>query len=538
MSGSFDEGDISAESSEDSYCEEEGYGWYDEDEQQAEAQQLQDRSDWNDIATTPFTVITFDQAVHEAWEIAKEEIRNIRANVLSKMRLDDPNGFKVENLFEFITGPSSSLWRIIDLSLNDGKLYTSATPLTHTIFQKVLKTFYVASSFSTSTTSLYNNTFIDTSLLATEEDYKKFWKAVSVRDKERYDASQQYLWQRIQDDINALCRDLFLSNWPSYVKKYVTVDDDKDHYNGKMGWFNTAGLKPTQFVRDNRRGFVFHTLVFTASGIPLGLEAELVSDSSSFDTSTRLVTQQLAPSHRSRVQVPNLTNIVFFADRAYWVRRFMYEFILPSGAEIGPSTHKKDPQFPFTFEQKLYPNDTRELLSTKGSKCLKIKRRQVGPHTLNAVAYRDGYGKIVLGISSSPDLYSIKHWDLHLSNPSDRYKLLDESSDWSNSLRTWIRNLEGGNDISETFINLFYDTSQVKALTTEGSEDQAWFLARAFSLTSSTSDKVILRVEEVVRAHGTTNADLVDSLNVILDFIGKAPLPQRYVLFSILFPFH
>ena len=87
-------------------------------------------------------------------------------------------------------------------------------------------------------------------------------------------------------------------------------------------------------------------------------------------------------------------------------------------------------------------------------------------------------------------------------------------------------------------MNLFYATSQVKALTTEGSEDQAWFLARAFSLTSSTSDKVILRVEEVVRAHGTTNADLVDSLNVILDFIGKPPLPQRYVLFSILFPFH
>ena len=138
--------------------------------------------------------------------------------------------FKIEDLFEFITGPSSSLWRIIDLSLNDGKLYPSASPLSHAVFQKVIKTFYVASSFSTSTTNLYNNQFIDTTLLSKEEDYKKFWKAVSARDNERYDPSQQYLWQRIMDDVNSFCRDFFLSNWPSHIKKHVTIDDDKDHY--------------------------------------------------------------------------------------------------------------------------------------------------------------------------------------------------------------------------------------------------------------------------------------------------------------------
>jgi len=62
-----------------------------------------------------------------------------------------------------------------------------------------------------------------------------------------------------------------------------------------MSWSETSGLKPTQFVRDNRKGFTFHTLVYTASGIPLGLEAGIVSDDSSTDTASRLIKEQLAP---------------------------------------------------------------------------------------------------------------------------------------------------------------------------------------------------------------------------------------------------
>ena len=72
--------------------------------------------------------------------------------------------------------------------------------------------------------------------------------------------------------VNDLCHDMFLTNYLSNKTKVITIDDDKDHFNClDMNWDETAGLKPTQHVRDNRRGFTFHTLVFTSSGLPLGL---------------------------------------------------------------------------------------------------------------------------------------------------------------------------------------------------------------------------------------------------------------------------
>ena len=291
-------------------------------------------------------------------------------------------------------------------------------------------------------------------------------------------------------------------------------------------------MKPTQFVRDNRRGFVFHTLVFSASGVPIGIEAELVSDANSMETSSRLITQQLAPGHRSK-GIPNLSNVTIFADRLYWTKKFLYEFVVPSGADIGPSTHKKDHSFPFTFDQKLTRNDTRELIPTKGGKCIRMKQRRVGPHTVNAIAYRDGYGKVVMGVSSASDLYQVKHWDFHLKSPSDRYKLLDEHSLWSTTLHNWIRNLVDNASLSDTFLQLFLRTSHVEAITTSGSEDQAWFVARSFSFTSSTTDRIINVAHDEIRKVGVTSEhyDLVDNLNVVLKYVGKPDiaLPSRYV---------
>ena len=109
-----------------------------------------------------------------------------------------------------------------------------------------------------------------------------FRESVSKRDHgARFDVTNDYLWLKVLDLLNTTCCDICLRNWDPFAQKYVTIDDDKSHFNGKMGYYNTAGLKPTQLVRDNRRGFVFHTLVFTASGLPLGIEAELVTDANS-----------------------------------------------------------------------------------------------------------------------------------------------------------------------------------------------------------------------------------------------------------------
>ena len=365
---------------------------------------------------------------------------------------------------------------------------------------------------------------IDKTLLSTNKEYITFWETVSKRDHGgRFDVTNDYLWLKVVDLLNTTCRDLCLRNWDPFAQKYVTIDDDKSHFNGKMGYYNTAGLKPTQLVRDNRRGFVFHTLVFTASGLPLGIEAELVTDANSYDTSSRLITRQLAPSHRSN-QVPNLSNHTFFADRLYWSKQFLYNFVLPSGAEIGPSTHKRCHHFPFTMDQTLTRNDTRTLVSKKGLKCLLLKEQRVGSQTLSAVAYRDGHGKVVLGIASGNNQHRSKLWDFHLKSPADRYKLLDEEGDWSLSLSTWIHNIDKNAGLSAIFMEFFHQTCRVEALTTGGSEDQAWFLARAFSFTSSTIDKIIHIVHDILKRETAVGIGIVDSLNVILNYLSMSTI--------------
>jgi len=49
--------------------------------------------------------------------------------------------------------------------------------------------------------------------------------------------------------VNDLCHDMFLKNYGSDKTKVITVDDDKDHFNGlDMNWDETAGLKLISIV--------------------------------------------------------------------------------------------------------------------------------------------------------------------------------------------------------------------------------------------------------------------------------------------------
>ena len=506
--------------------EEGNIGWFHDmgDEEEATDTTLA----WSALQTLP-TIVSFDLATHEAWETAKKEIRIVRGNIKSMLKLDALSDFTLFGLFDLLFGPDSRLWKVFDESLNGGGIYSSNQHLSHDRFLKIIGSFFCASSLGLSATAIWSEPLINTTNFCSFEEYKLFWMNITTLDHhQRFDPSFEYIWLKVLDEINYVCRILFLRNWESFDRKYLTIDDDKVHFNGNMGHYMTAGLKPTQLVRDNRRGFIFHTLVFTASGCPLGVEAEMITDHSSVETSSRLITKQLCPNHRSST-TPNLSNLVLFADRVYWTKDFMYNFILPSGADIGPCTHKRCHDFPFTFDQKLSRNDTRTLINKKGTKCVFIKEKRVGPSDLSAIAYRDGHGKVALGISSGLNQIRDKHWDFHLKKPKDRYKLLDEDGDWSTSKSTWIRNLidPKTNRLSSLFLDLFDEQDvRVKALTTEGSQDQAWFLARSYSFTSSTTDAVLNKLLDLAEK----GIDLGDNsfkshLNVILLFIGKPLIP-------------
>jgi hypothetical protein len=75
----------------------------------------------------------------------------------------------------------------------------------------------------------------------------------------------------VKNALNEMCRELFIEGFQEYMR--IIIDDDKMHYQIDKAT-NTQGLKVTQHVRDNRKGFVAHTTCYTASGLPIGIEWE------------------------------------------------------------------------------------------------------------------------------------------------------------------------------------------------------------------------------------------------------------------------
>jgi hypothetical protein len=114
---------------------------------------------------------------------------------------------------------------------------------------------------------------------------------------------------------------------------------------------NICRLKKTQHVHDNCMGCIAHTLVYTASGLPIGIEWEHSSDDSITAATERLIRSQLAPMY-GNMGSPNLTNKCLCMDQGHINLCLLNNFIVPSGAEI-MGTCKRQPMFPFTFEQNL-----------------------------------------------------------------------------------------------------------------------------------------------------------------------------------------
>jgi len=195
-----------------------------------------DVDSWADIED-PITMVTFDQATHDAWEVAKQEISIVRRNIQDMLRITEFSEFSVLRLLDFIIGPTSEIWHLVDSHLNGSRIYPPSKPLTHEVFRRVVGSFFIASSLGMSSKGLWDEPIIDKSSLCTYEEYIAFWKAVSTHDHmDRFDVSQNYLWLELLDQVNSICRLFFLRNWHPHVEKFITIDDDKNHFNGKMNF--------------------------------------------------------------------------------------------------------------------------------------------------------------------------------------------------------------------------------------------------------------------------------------------------------------
>jgi hypothetical protein len=80
------------------------------------------------------------------------------------------------------------------------------------------------------------------------------------------------LWKDLQTALNRSLRELFTQGIKQYLTNpAITIDDDKMHYAANPR-APTDGLKLTQHVKDNRKGFVDNHIVLTASGTLLGFD--------------------------------------------------------------------------------------------------------------------------------------------------------------------------------------------------------------------------------------------------------------------------
>ena len=139
--------------------EENRIGWGAEpDDQEA------DVDSWADIED-PITMVTFDQATHDAWEVAKQEILIVRRNIKDMLRLTECSEFSVVDLLDYIIGPTSEIWHLVDSHLNGSGIYPPSKSLTHEVFKRVVCSFFIASPLGMSSKCLWDEPIINKSSL-------------------------------------------------------------------------------------------------------------------------------------------------------------------------------------------------------------------------------------------------------------------------------------------------------------------------------------------------------------------------------------
>ena len=433
-------------------------------------------SQWRDIESPNAynTYATIDGAHQQLWNQGKSEInfaRNKVKEALATLGKSDPS---LSNLVDLMYGPKSNIGRMLGEKLK----------ISNEELMKNLGTYFLAAAYNLSKKQTYNkHSFVNMEGLSDEKDYQAFWNSVALTGCAKGNShvrGVRPLWIDVEHALNETLRELFVEGVDFYIR--ITIDDDKVHYEitGKQ---LAQGLKIAQHVRDNRKGFVVHTSCFTASGLPIGIAWERLSDDTTASATERLIRTQLSPMSGLNGP-PMLSNTQFCMDRGYWAPALLFDFLTPSGADV-LGTVKRCPMFPFTYDQRLAQNDKRQLIDTNGFKALFMKKLTVQGKQITGVAYRDGKGGVTLGLTSST---KTRHWDLVLANPLDAKRQVSDKG------LQWYKSIDG--EEHETYHQLFNNLPVVPFTVKQNTPE--WFLLQTFAFTSSASDNLLAEVKKMI----------------------------------------
>ena len=211
-------------------------------------------SQWKELNTSESAVsVTIGEANHVLWKQAQAEVEHVRHSVSSALGGNNVSP-SMSDLFNLIFGPRSEIGHLLE-----DKLEISSEEL-----GKMLGTFFLASAFSSSKTQVFNKkSMLNIEGLASGKEYQEFWDKISSCGVETTQISKELgdlarargsmpLWMDMQTAINRTCAKLFIKDFRTEIR--TILDDDKMYFNTSKK--DTQGLKRTQHVKDNRKGFV------------------------------------------------------------------------------------------------------------------------------------------------------------------------------------------------------------------------------------------------------------------------------------------
>lgn len=456
-----------------------------------------DSTKWSAIVDSNVKV-TLDGARSASWEHAKCEITFIREKVrafLGKKKVT------VSLLIDLFFGEDSEMYIA----------FSRQIPMSHETFLRFLGVFFLGSCHNKSCTQMYGeHSFIRSYAenLLPRSFYVEIWDRIAQANLP-VAMGQTTFWLTVQAAFNAACRKLFIVGVnEQLLRLLIILDDDKIHFETRKS--ESDGLKVVRHVNDNRTGHVMHTAVLSNSGMIIGVEAERSEDDSIGSATERLLLNQLRPSHGTN-RPPNLRNVELYSDRAYWSPAF-HKWILDSGADIGASTRKRSQDFPFTFDQKLRPNDAREDIPTSGFKRLFTKTSNQQGREVTAVAYRNN-GNVTLGLTTK---FGGQNWDLVLQDPKDAINVSDPAWKLTSIIETALVDFEDADGEKEKFRQLLSNLS-IDWVTTD-QNSPGWFLMRSFSITSSAADIVLQELYKDFKLR-KLHASITTAANFVFNFI-------------------
>ena len=373
---------------------------------------------WHDLPPSQNPpIITMDSSKSLQWDLAKRELDHVRCSLRRLSGLTEDSEISEETIIMLCLGPESKTGRFLCDELGLGRRQ----------YLQFMSTLFIQAAYGVSVTQLYHGrlSLLKEKTLMEMDDYVEIWKTISskrsIPDTEvSTNRREKPLWECMEYIVNDFLTSISITGRRGKIS--VALDDDKIWMNLKNSSRDDLfNLKYTTHVKDNRKGIIAHTAVSSGANIPLGISFERSQDS------TERCFWRLLDRMFGQDGTTNLRNVYIHSDRGYMLPSLVFKYLLQVGADV-LGTVKRGAGWPFTFDQKLKPNDRRTLVNKKGASTLFLKWCPAGVKSVFASAFRNGSDRVATAIST---IHNQHHWEAIVLHPAE---LRDYSEDF-NSLR-------------------------------------------------------------------------------------------------------